>query len=475
MRCLPLLTSAAATGALALAPAADAATTVTIRGAGWGHGIGMSQYGAYGYAKAGKPYDFILRHYYTGTSLAQLDSEPDVRVLLADGRGSFSVSGANRAGGKLVDPAKTYTLVPGDQGVVLRDGRKELFTGSAMALKPQTGGTLVLGGARYRGSIDVRPSGGGLMAVNQLGLEDYVRGVVPRESPSYWPAEALKAQAVAARSYAITTNKGRPEYDQTADTSSQVYGGASAETTATNAAVDATDGQVVTAGGAPVTTYFFSTSGGRTENVEYSWPGAAPKSWLKSVPDPYDAASYYHRWIPTRLTAAVAQARLRGLVKGRFKSIKVTRRGISPRVVSALVVGTRGSTTVSGPTLRSRFGLRDTWAYFTTVSTDVKRKPVAPPAGTANMPGSPTTGGTAPHGALAAAVAARSVPVVHGTIAPGRRGSKVRVQRQSGARWVTVATRRLDARGAYEAQVRRRGVYRVTGPSGVVGPSVRVR
>src|SRR4029453_7120150 len=95
-------------------------------------------------------------------------------------------------------------------------------------------------------------------------------GVVARESPSSWPLEALKAQAVTARTYAITTSKAGTGFDQYADTRSQVYGGVAAESIATNAAVAATGGQVVTYDGAPVVTYFFSTSGGRTENVENS-------------------------------------------------------------------------------------------------------------------------------------------------------------------------------------------------------------
>jgi stage II sporulation protein D len=476
MRSLPLLTAAAVAGTLALAPAAGAAkTTLTITGAGWGHGIGMSQYGAKGYAAAGKSYRFILGHYYTGTQLGRLDSNPDVRVLLASGR-SIAVAGVERVGGNLVDPAQTYTLVAGRQGVVLRKGKRDLYTGPAVAVQPPLGGTLLLGGSRYRGSVEFSPVGSSVRAVNVLGLEDYVRGVVPRESPSSWPQEALKAQAVAARTYAIAD--AAPGATLYADTRSQVYGGASAETTPTNAAVASTEGEVVTYQGALAKTFFFSTSGGRTENVENVWPGGGPKGWLKSVDDPYDVASPYHRWTPVRLTGAGAKGRLGSLVKGSFKRIKVTGRGGSPRIVSATVVGTRGSTLVSGTTLRSRFGLRDTWAYFTSVTTGTKRKPVKPP--TDALPGSPATGGTGPGGARATAVLARSaaprtVPVVAGTVAPGKRGTRVRVQRLQGGRWVAVTRVRLDAGGGYEVQVPGAGTYRVTAPGSVVGPTVSVR
>ena len=169
-----------------------------------------------------------------------------------------------------------------------------------------------------------------------------MRGVVSGESPSAWPTEALKAQAVAARTYAITTHAGGAAFDQYADTRSQVYRGVAAETPNTDAAVQATTGQVVTFGGQPVTTYFFSTSGGETEDVENSFVGSQPKPWLKAVDDPFDSVSPKHRWGPYRFTAAQVQRKLHRYLQGRFKRIKVLQRGVSPRVVRAQVVGTGG-------------------------------------------------------------------------------------------------------------------------------------
>src|SRR3954465_3580086 len=234
--------------------------------------------------------------------------------------------------------------------------------------------------ARYRGALELRPSGNGINAINAIGLESYVRGVVSAESPSAWPAEALKAQAVAARTYAITSRAGSISdgFNQYAATRSQMYKGVAAERPSTDAAVAATAGQVVTYGGQPVTTYFFSTSGGKTENVENSFVGSAPKPWLKGVDDPYDDLAPRHRWKPQTLTTTRAARKLRGLVKGRFKGIKVLQRGVSPRIVRAQVVGTKGTTAVTGPQLRSRFGLFDTWAYFTTITSSGKRAPLGP-------------------------------------------------------------------------------------------------
>src|SRR5919197_3092089 len=112
---------------LACAPSAHAASRLVIRGAGFGHGIGMSQYGAYGLALQGVGYQAILGRYYTGTQLAQVSSEPEVRVLLQGGQRKYSCSGAARIGDQPLDPAKTYNVVRGDTGLVLRDGTTKLF------------------------------------------------------------------------------------------------------------------------------------------------------------------------------------------------------------------------------------------------------------------------------------------------------------------------------------------------------------
>ena len=285
-----------------------------------------------------------------------------------------------------------------------------------------------------------------------MSLEDYVAGVVSRESPSSWPAEALKAQAVAARTYAITTSKAGNGWDQYADTRSQVYGGVAAETASTNAAVAATHGQVVTDDGEPVVTFFFSTSGGRTENVENTNVGAGPQPHLKSVVDPYDSVSPKHRWTPIKLTLAQAGAKLAGLVKGRFKGIQVLKRGRSPRIVAADVVGSAGRTRVDGATLRARLGLLDTWAYFTTIAT---RK--APPPGPAG------TGAAGP----------RPRAVVAGSVVPARVGAEVQVQVREGARWETVASTVVRSGGRYHAAVARNGTYRAVF-SGDAGPPIRV-
>jgi stage II sporulation protein D len=135
-----------------------------------------------------------------------------------------------------------------------------------------------------------------------------------------------------------------------------------AETTRTNAAVAATAGQVVTYGGQPAITYFFAGSGGRTESIQDVFLGSTPVPWLVGVPDPYDAGPL-HRWTVT-MSFASAASRLSGLVKGSLKGIEVLKRGSSPRIVSAYVLGSRGRTLIGGPQLAGRLGLYDTWEYF---------------------------------------------------------------------------------------------------------------
>jgi stage II sporulation protein D len=318
----------------------------------------------------------------------------------------------------------------------------------------------------YRGALLISASGSAMTVVNALDLEDYVRGVVSAESPSAWPVEALKAQAVAARTYALTTHAGGSAFDQYADTRSQVYRGVAAETPNTDAAVTATAGQVVTFGGQPVTTYFFSTSGGETEDVQNVFVGSDPKPWLKAVEDPFDNVSPRHRWGPYRFTASQVQRKLRRYLRGSFRRIKVVQRGVSPRVVRAQVVGTGGATDVTGPQLRSAFGLYDTWAFFTSVTSKASKTKKAKPT----VPAGDASGGVLSPSARAASL---SAPRIEGTIAPARAGRWLKVQRRVGARWVTAADAKVLRGGRYSVAVPGRGVYRVVYGT-AVGPDVRV-
>jgi stage II sporulation protein D len=452
----------------AAAPA-DAAKRFTIRGAGFGHGVGMSQYGAMGYASHGWDYKRILGHYYTDTELGELSEPRTVRVLLQSTNGSASFSGASRAGGRRLTPSSTY-LVRGRAGgqvqLLTRRGR-EIATFIA-PLRVTGPGPVTLKGSSgyarrdgaYRGALEFRPGTlGGINAINAVDVDDYVQGVVPLESPASWPIEALKAQAVAARTYALTTSKSGAGFEHYPDTRSQVYGGVGVEQPSTNQATQETAGQVVTYDGKPVATYFFSTSGGRTEDVEKSALGTTPLPWLRSVEDEYDDVSPRHRWGPIKLTMRSAAAKLRGLYRGRFRGIHVITRGASPRIVEADVVGTGGRTRVSGATLRAELGLYDSWAYFTSIASGKAPKPL--PAGPPD-PAEPVVSRVP------------DVAGLRGTVFPARKGERVVVQRRFHGRWIPAGETTNTKGGRYHAGVTAHGLYRVVF-KGAPGPGVRIR
>ncbi len=457
------LTVAAFAALLALIAAAPAgaAERWSLRGAGWGHGIGMSQYGAYGYAKNGTGYRDILRHYYTGISIDQRTGSI-VRVLLQPNRSTVTFRGATRAGDRNLDEGSTYRATRSGSSVVLRSPTGRELESYSDVMSVSGGGALKLlgradngvGDGLYRGALDIRVARGpGLNAINSLGMEDYVMGVVGNESPASWPLEALKAQAVAARTYALASNAGGRGFSQYADTRSQVYRGVLSETPSTTRATQATAGQVVTYGGNVATTFFFSTSGGQTENIENAFPGSAPKPWLKGVDDPYDNASPYHRWGPFSYSRRGLGARLGSWVQGSFRRIDILQRGVSPRVVQARVVGTRGRTAVTGPQLRTKLGLRDTWFYVRRVRTRTS-----------------SVGGFA-----RAAARGRMPTTIAGTVTS--RNGTVTLQRREGGRWVPftdMPVHRTKDGLRYELDVVRPGAYRVMA-GWAPGPTVRVR
>jgi stage II sporulation protein D len=333
-----------------------------VPGKGFGHGVGMSQYGAFGFAKHGRNYKQILRHYYTGVRIDRTRTR-EVRVLIDVG-GSLRFSGARRACGRDLAGGKEYLFTPKGSRTVLRRAGGKRLAGCGKEGVASGGSTVRMEGVgTYRGKLAGRNVGGSIFAINKVGIEGYVQGVIPNEVPSSWPKHALRAQAVAARSYALATRLDGDGYDLYDDTRSQVYGGRSSETAATNKASDATAREVIKDSGEVATAFFFSTSGGRTENSEFGFAGGSPRPYLKSVKDPFDDASPLHSW-RVRFSNSEMESKLSGLFSGNLKRIRVKKTGVSPRIVKARVVGSSGSSTVTGDTLRFRLGLRSTWARF---------------------------------------------------------------------------------------------------------------
>jgi stage II sporulation protein D len=362
---------------LAALGAAPARADLVLEGHGWGHGVGLSQYGAYGYALLeGRDHAWILGHYYAGTALARTGTG-SVRVLLRRTRAP-RLCGATRLrdarGRRLrLSEARVYelsTLASGRVAVVdTTSGRRR---GRVVAPVTVTGGPSwclrgtadngVRDGA-YRGSAVVQPDGRALLVVNRLGMESYLRGVVPSEMPAAWPAEALEAQAVIARSYALRGLRPASPYDVFADVRSQVYGGIDREVPATTAAVTATRGEVVTAGGQVAQTFFFSSSGGRTAANEEVW-GGTPIAYLRSIDDPHDDLSPYHDWT-VRLSDSTARRKLRSLGLGALQSMEVTAHTPSGRAATVDVTGQDATASVPAARIQALLGLRSTWFEVT--------------------------------------------------------------------------------------------------------------
>jgi stage II sporulation protein D len=344
-----------------LAPAAAEGAWV-IKGRGFGHGVGLSQYGAYGYAQHGRNYKQILGHYYRKTKVAKGRSGR-VRVLLGT-QGSVGFANAESACGRDLNPSKDYSFALSGSSVSLLGPDDSKLRACGKEGRAKGGRTIsITGSGRYRGDLVARANGDSLMVINSVGAEGYVKGVVANEMPSSWHQQALRAQAVVARSYGLATKRSGA-FDHYDDTRSQVYRGRDSETKATNKAVKRTKRKVVKHNGKIATTYYFSTSGGETENSEFGFGGGSSLPYLKSVNDPYDDISPVHKWRVTYSNSQM-ESRLKALFQGTLKRIQILETGRSPRIVRAKVVGSSGSTTVTGDTLRNRLDLRSTWAKFT--------------------------------------------------------------------------------------------------------------
>lgn len=384
--------------AAAAGPAAAADVTFTFRGRGFGHGVGMSQYGARGAAQHGWDAARILAWYYRGTTLETRPATP-VRVLLDDGLGSVNV-GSNGTAAAVVGtertplaPGASYTARPGGPGVQLTDAAGAVVAqGPSVRIAPDDA-LVVSRGTRYRGVLDLSPSGGGVRVLNTVDSEQYLQGVVPGEMPASWgdatPA-ALQAQAVAARTYALANLAPSRGYDLYDDTRSQVYLGIDHEDRRSNAAVAATQGQALTYQGRLITAYFSSTSGGHTESVENSLGGTA-QPFLVGVPDPYDDVSPLHLWpSPPVFTGAQLATKLR--IGGTVADVAVLKRGVSPRVVTARFTTTDGrAVDLTGNTVKARLGLLDTWFW---VWRSDQPEPAEPAVDGSSADAAPTTPAT---------------------------------------------------------------------------------
>ena len=223
-------------------------------------------------------------------------------------------------------------------------------------IEPSKGGYVFIADRWYRGRTLVTPTAKGLTAVNYVDLENYLYSVLGGEMVPSWPQEALKAQAVAARSYALyqRENASNAVFDVGDTTAWQVYRGITDETATTQTAVNATKGQVLIHQGRIIEAVFHSASGGHTENVENVW--VRPLPYLRGVPD-FDQGTPVYEW-----TKTFSRSELSSLITGVGNVISMQPEKISPhgRVISMRVVGDAGSRVLPGNTLRSALDLRST-------------------------------------------------------------------------------------------------------------------
>lgn len=363
--------------------ATPGSTAITITGHGYGHGKGLSQYGALGAATQGLTWQQIDEFYYPGTTWGQIRGK--VRVLITADTGR-DVQVVARRGIKVTSLARqrTWRLPPiaarkwrlvaagGDTAVQwTRRGAWRTWKkvpGEAELSSVDGALTLVLPGARrdYRGSLQsVAPRPGAKrQTVNRLGMEAYLRGVVPLEVPALWEPDAVSAQSVAARTYAAfeRSQTSGASYDLCDTSQCQVYGGMDAEHPAATAAIKATARQGLFYDGAPAFTQFSASNGG------FSAAGSMP--YLVAQPDPYDGVAN-----PTNSTWTTAiddaQVEKQWPAIGDLTSIEVTTRDGNGdwggRVVDMAFIGSTGTVRVDGDKVRDSFGLKSDWFTFTVV------------------------------------------------------------------------------------------------------------
>jgi SpoIID/LytB domain protein len=397
---LPLVVLAGALAGVVEEPMiAPADGAFRLEGRGFGHGRGMSQWGAQGAAVHGIGYRQILATYYPGTEPAREDPDRRVKVLITTDRdgdlqvvpapGLLAVRGeaAVRLPERLADQPVTRWRVRLERGRLQVAGKAGRWrhlrvgdpadAGEPVRFRPAKGRQvrLVLPTQHrdYRGELRAyrNPATGQLAVVNRLRLESYLRSVVPSEAFSSWRPDALRAQAVAARTYARWRTANVRLAGGVADicdtTACQAYRGVRSltpagritrvwEAASTDAAIRSTAGEVLRYGGAPALTEFSASNGG--------WSTAGDKPYLVARPDPWDGlvAGRAHAWTVDLRATRIAKAfpdlgRIRGLVVRRRDGNGLW----GGRVLSLRIVGTSGSAVMSGATFAHAVGLRHYW------------------------------------------------------------------------------------------------------------------
>ena len=377
----------------------DPNAAMAFDGSAFGHGVGLCQWGARGRAAAGQSVQQIIGAYYPGTTIQKvLAPETTIRVLVHSGlevaadetervsavggtwqvvaQGVAPITVPTDAKLELVNPGGLRWQVKRRDGAVLSWGPLS----GPLVVRPTSPDTRIVLDYRpsgdvpgrpntyfdtYRGEIILYPTGQGIETVNRIGIEDYLRGVVPEESPATWPDAALQAQALAARSYAVfrAQTRAKQAWDVDDSTWDQVYRGWWAEHPNTNRAIDATAGQLVMSGAQVAQTYFFASCNGWTDSNESVW-GGTPLPYLRGIRDvdaagqPFDKDAPGSTWTTGSLTASQFEAMLKvdpATDVGSLRSVDLSTRAPSGRLLSVRVAGTNGTKVIAPETLQARF------------------------------------------------------------------------------------------------------------------------
>ncbi len=285
----------------------------------------------------------------------------ELRIAIAKGISQVNVGSStpaivrDGAGKKLgdIEAMNGISATTGGSGVAL-----DRWRASQIIIEPSSDGYVWINNAWYRGRTRLVRQGKSIIALNQIDLEEYLYSVVGAEAIPTWPQEALKAQAVAARTYAIhqSSTSGNRFYDLDTTTKTQVYKGLSSEFTSTHDAVNATKGEVMTYKGKVILAAFHASSGGHTENVEDIWRSSHSLPYLRGVVD-YDQLAPVFQW--TKSFSASELGRLLGGV-GNVRTLTPERTTPYGRIISIKVVGDRSSKKIDGTRLRQALDLRST-------------------------------------------------------------------------------------------------------------------
>lgn len=287
--------------------------------------------------------------------------DPKIRVAILVDIPSVKISATGRF--KIFTPGKLEAVATGDENSIYiiqpglfglkMEGPEE--HGDILKIEPLEDSFIRVNNQAYRGEIEVRKRNDTLLVINEVDLEKYLYGVMKHEISPAWPKEAIKAQSVAARSFALNKrlkNVGKP-YDLVATITAQVYGGLSGEDPRSNEAIDETRGEVLSYQGEPIAAYYHATCGGEIEDVENVWGGRLP--YLKSVKCKYCKDSPHYEWEKELSLSEISNA-LSHKGISEVESIEVYKRSDTGRVVELVVKDEFGEHIVSGNQFRMALG-----------------------------------------------------------------------------------------------------------------------